>query len=80
MLRQSLSLPRFATHLLARHAGQCLGRYRAGNCAISATHLVECGPGKVLAGLTKRIEPRLESFAVTDAASLARAIVAVRTA
>ncbi len=45
-----------------------------------ATRLIECGPGKVLAGLTKRIEPALESLAVTDATSLAHAIAAVRTA
>ena len=45
-----------------------------------ATRLIECGPGKVLAGLTKRIEPALESFAVTDAVSLAQALSAVRSA
>lgn len=40
--------------------------------------VIECGPGKVLASLTKRIVPGLESLAVTDAASLADAIAAVR--
>jgi [acyl-carrier-protein] S-malonyltransferase len=35
------------------------------------THVVECGPGRVLSGLTKRIVSTLESFAITDAASLA---------
>ena len=34
--------------------------------------IVECGPGKVLMGLTKRIQPGLESYAVTDPASLAQ--------
>jgi len=34
------------------------------------THVVECGPGRVLAGLTKRIAPSLESVAIADAASL----------
>jgi [acyl-carrier-protein] S-malonyltransferase len=34
------------------------------------TDVVECGPGRVLAGLTKRIAPDLGSFAVSDAASL----------
>jgi len=38
------------------------------------THVVECGPGRVLAGLTKRIEPALESLALTDPASLAEAL------
>lgn len=33
--------------------------------------LIECGPGKVLTGLTRRIERSLQSYAVFDAASLA---------
>lgn len=37
------------------------------------THVVECGPGKVLAGLTKRIDAELVSAAVHDPASLAEA-------
>lgn len=43
-----------------------------------ATRVFECGPGKVLAGLTKRIHASLDSMAITDAASLAIAIEAVR--
>ena len=38
--------------------------------ARGVTHVVECGPGKVLAGLTRRICGELESLAVHDAASL----------
>jgi [acyl-carrier-protein] S-malonyltransferase len=38
--------------------------------ARGVTHVVECGPGKVLAGLTKRIVPDLASFALTDSAAL----------
>lgn len=38
------------------------------------THVVECGPGRVLAGLTKRIVPELESLAVFDPASLAEVL------
>jgi [acyl-carrier-protein] S-malonyltransferase len=34
------------------------------------THVVECGPGKVLAGLTKRIDGALVGAAMTDPASL----------
>jgi len=34
------------------------------------THLIECGPGKVLAGLTKRIDGDLVGAAITDPASL----------
>jgi [acyl-carrier-protein] S-malonyltransferase len=36
--------------------------------------LVECAPGKVLAGLARRITPDLEGAAVTDSASLAAAV------
>ena len=34
------------------------------------TALIECGPGKVLTGLTRRIEKSLQGFAIFDAASL----------
>lgn len=42
------------------------------------THVVECGPGKVLAGLTKRIEAGLQGLAVTDEASLVQVLEALR--
>ena len=35
------------------------------------THLVECGPGRVLAGMVKRIDPDLTGAALFDPASLA---------
>ena len=35
-----------------------------------STHVFECGPGKVLAGMTKRIEGSLQGGAIADAASL----------
>lgn len=38
--------------------------------ADGVTHIVECGPGKVLSGLTKRIAPAVESLSISDAASL----------
>jgi len=44
------------------------------------THVVECGPGKVLAGLTKRINPKLQGFAIADRASLEQTLAAVRGA
>jgi [acyl-carrier-protein] S-malonyltransferase len=46
--------------------------------AQGVTHVVECGPGKVLAGMTKRIEGGLQGFAVTDPASLAQTMEALK--
>lgn len=40
--------------------------------ARGVTHVVECGPGKVLAGLTKRIDAELVGAAVFDPPSLAQ--------
>jgi [acyl-carrier-protein] S-malonyltransferase len=42
-------------------------------------HVVECGPGKVLAGLTRRIESGLQSHAITDAQSLQQTLLAVKS-
>jgi [acyl-carrier-protein] S-malonyltransferase len=42
------------------------------------THVVECGPGKVLTGLAKRIVPALEAYAVADPQSLKQALEAVQ--
>lgn len=42
--------------------------------AAGVTHVVECGPGRVLAGLTRRIAPSLESLALTDPASIGDAM------
>jgi len=44
------------------------------------THIVECGPGKVLAGLVKRIDPRVQGFAAADRTSLEAALAAVKGA
>jgi [acyl-carrier-protein] S-malonyltransferase len=41
-------------------------------------HVVECGPGKVLAALTRRIESGLQGSAVTDPESLAQTLEKVR--
>lgn len=38
------------------------------------THIYECGPGKVLAGLTKRIAPDIKSLALADRASIEEAL------
>ncbi len=39
--------------------------------ARGVSHVIECGPGKVLAGLTKRIDPDLVGAALFDPATLA---------
>lgn len=45
--------------------------------AMGAGTIIECGPGKVLNGLTRRIDGNLQGFAVVDAASLDEALKAV---
>lgn len=45
---------------------ECIGALKARG----ATHIIECGPGKVLAGMVKRIDPDLQSGAIFDPASL----------
>ena len=45
--------------------------------AHGVTHLVECGPGKVLAGLARRIDERLTALALTDDAAIADAHAAL---
>src|SRR6185503_14228166 len=42
--------------------------------AMGVTHVIECGPGKVLAGMTKRIWPEAQSFSLADRASLEQAL------
>ena len=42
------------------------------------THVVECGPGRVLAGLTKRIVPGIESLALTDPATIGEALARLK--
>lgn len=48
--------------------------------SMGVTHVIECGPGKVLAGLTKRIDGNLQGFALADRASLEQTLAAVRSA
>ena len=42
------------------------------------THVAECGPGKVLAGMTGRIEKSLQSFALIDPATLTQTLEALK--
>lgn len=44
------------------------------------THVAECGPGKVLAGLTKRIDGNLQGLAIADATSLEQALTTLKAA
>lgn len=41
---------------------------------MGATHIIECGPGKVLAGMIKRIDPEIQSFTLADRSSLEQAL------
>lgn len=43
-----------------------------------ATHIIECGPGRVLAGMTKRIAPNVQSLTLHDRASLEAAVKALK--
>ena len=42
------------------------------------TQVIECGPGKVLMGLTKRIDATLVGDAITDQASLERILTSLK--
>ena len=45
---------------------------------VGVTQVAECGPGKVLAGMTARIDKSLHGFAITDPESLAQALEALK--
>lgn len=48
--------------------------------ALGVTHVLECGPGKVLAGTVKRIDGGLQSFALADKASLEQVLANLKGA
>jgi [acyl-carrier-protein] S-malonyltransferase len=48
--------------------------------AMGVTHVLECGPGKVLAGMVKRIDGTLQSHALADKSSLEQALAALQGA
>jgi [acyl-carrier-protein] S-malonyltransferase len=45
---------------------------------MGVTHIVECGPGKVLAGMTRRIAPQVQSLTLSERASLEAALHALK--
>jgi len=47
--------------------------------ASGVTHVAECGPGKVLAGLTRRIDGNLQGHAIVDPQSLEQALQAFKS-
>ena len=65
LVRQAASPVRWAETIRAM-AGQ------------GVTHVIECGPGKVLAGLVNRIDPKLQGIAAADRASLEPALAAIK--
>ena len=44
------------------------------------THVIECGPGKALSGMVKRIDPELVALSITDPESMQAALDALATA
>ena len=48
--------------------------------ARGVTHVVECGPGKVLAGLNRRIAADLQSYALTDSTDIDAALAEIGAA
>ena len=46
--------------------------------AAGVEHVAECGPGRVLAGLTRRIEGRVQGYAIADTPSLEKTLEALR--
>jgi [acyl-carrier-protein] S-malonyltransferase len=46
--------------------------------AAGIAHVAECGPGRILSGLTRRIESRLQGHAISDPQSLDQALQVLR--
>ena len=47
---------------------------------LGASHVVECGPGRVLAGMNKRIAEGIESFALIDSDAIDETLAALKSA
>jgi [acyl-carrier-protein] S-malonyltransferase len=46
---------------------------------MGVTHVIECGPGKVLSGLAKRCDDGLVGMAMSDIAGMDAALAAITT-
>jgi [acyl-carrier-protein] S-malonyltransferase len=47
---------------------------------LGVTHVVECGPGRVLAGMTRRIAENIEAFALIDGDAIDETLAALKPA
>ena len=47
---------------------------------LGVTHVVECGPGRVLAGMNKRIAEGIESYALIDSDAINETLAALKGA
>ena len=70
-----VAMPRDAASIREALVRQAFGPVRWAEtirkmAADGVTHVVECGPGKILAGLTRRVDGNLLSSAIVDPASL----------
>jgi [acyl-carrier-protein] S-malonyltransferase len=72
--------PQRIKHALARQASNPVRWVEVVRrmAADGISHVVECGPGKVLAGLTRRIDNSLQGYAITDPQSLEQALQALK--
>lgn len=51
-----------------------MGRHYSGFSVAGVTNIVECGPGKVLAGLNKRINSNLQQLPLADSEAIRQAV------
>ena len=76
---RSYTQPNLIKEVLARQLYQPVQWVETvrGFAKLGVDHLVECGPGKILAGLNKRIDGAMQVFALTDTATLEQAKISL---
>ena len=72
--RRTPSAPRWRSRPRVRCAGP---RPCGGWPSCGVTHVVECGPGRVLAGMTKRIADGIEPYALIDGDAISETLAAL---